>query len=264
MSSRADQTITALRTGHDDFVAVVSELEPADLTRTSGSSDWTVAQVLSHLGSGAEIFLGVLDGALAGTGAPGGDFNKSVWARWDAMSPAEQAANFRNADEVLLRRYEGLDERTREELRIDFGFLPQPVDVAFATGLRLSEYTLHSWDVRVALDPAATAAPEAVALLLDSVGPMLRRFAKADHINNTVRLAVHTTDPSRSFGLVIADEVSFSQDVPTEPNGELTTPAEYLIRLFAGRHDPAHTPATVTLTSNAITLDDLRRVFPGY
>ena len=101
MTSRADRTIDALRTGHDELAAQVRGFTTDDLTRTSGASDWAVAQVLSHLGSGAEITLASLEGALSGEGAPQQEFNKSVWARWDALSPAEQARDFETANENL-------------------------------------------------------------------------------------------------------------------------------------------------------------------
>jgi uncharacterized protein (TIGR03083 family) len=263
MTSRADRTISALRTGHDELVALLDKLGPDDLARTSGASEWTVAQVLSHLGSGAEINLATLESALDGTGGPARESNASVWARWDGMSPAEQAASFPAADERLVRRLEGLDERTRTELRIDVGFLPRPVDVATSAGLRLTEFALHSWDVRAALDPAATVSPEATALLLDSIAPLLGFVGRADQIDGAVHLAVRTTAPDGSFGLSIADSVALTE-APERADGELTAPAEYVIRLVAGRHSAEHTPAAVTLTGDAVTLDDLRRVFPGY
>jgi uncharacterized protein (TIGR03083 family) len=263
MTSRDVRTINALRTGHDDLVALLAKLGPDDVAHSSGASEWTVAQVLSHLGSGAEINLATLDGSIDGTGGPSMDFNKSVWARWDAMSPAEQAANFPAANEKLLSRYEGLDESTRAELRVAFSFLPQPVDVATAAGMRLSEFALHSWDVRAGFDTAATVAPEATELLLDGVGALLGFAGKADQIDGAVTLAVRTTDPDRSFGLAIADTVALT-DVPESVDGVLTAPAEYVVRLVSGRHATAYTPDSVTLTGDTVTLDDLRRVFPGY
>src|SRR5215207_3171848 len=192
MTKQADQFIQVLRAGHDDFGAQVAKLRAEDLTRGSGASEWTVAQVLSHLGSGAEINLAILDGALAGTGAPGGDFNKATWARWDAMSSGEQAAGFLPAAEKLVQRYEGLDEQQRQDLRIDFGFLPEPVDVATAVRMRLSEFTLHSWDVRVAFDPAAALPPEATAVLLDAIDQSLSWIGKADRLDGAARIAVNT------------------------------------------------------------------------
>jgi hypothetical protein len=44
-------------------------------------------------------------------------------------------------------------------------------------------------------------------------------------------------------------------------DGEIQLPAEALLRLFYGRLDPDHTPA---YTAEAIELDRLRAVFPGF
>ena len=73
---------------------------------------------------------------------------------------------------------------------------------------------------------------------------------------------METTDPSRVLGLVLGDGVSLG-DAPTDV-GVLTIPAEALLRLFAGRLDEAHTPDTVTITSGVVTLEQLRKVFPGF
>lgn len=55
MTDLADRTIAALRAHHDELAAVVAGLSDEQLTAPSGSADWKVADVLSHLGSGAEI-----------------------------------------------------------------------------------------------------------------------------------------------------------------------------------------------------------------
>jgi uncharacterized protein (TIGR03083 family) len=264
MSERADKTIKALRSGHDDLSALVRDFTADDLARTSGASEWDISQVLSHLGSGSEIHLAGLEGALDGTGAPEGEFNQGVWARWDAMSRADRATGFLDASETLVRRYEGLDAQTRDSLRIDLGFLPAPVDVATAAGLRLTEFTLHTWDVKVAYDPAATLAPEATPLLFDFASMLVGFLGKPAELGGgPVTLAVNTTSPERSFGLDVGEKVALV-DAPGSPDGVLTAPAEWLLRLIAGRHAPEHTPATVTLAHDTITLDDLRRVFPGF
>lgn len=264
MSQRADETIKALRSGHEDLAALVRGMTADDLARRSAAVDWDVSQVLSHLGSSAEINLAGLEGALDGTGNPGGEFNQGVWARWDAMAREERAEGFLSANEVLLRRYEGLDERTRESLRIDLGFLPEPVDLATAAGLRLSEFAHHTWDVKAAFDPRATLAPEAVPLMFDQVSALIGFLGKPAELGGgPVVIAVRTTAPERSFGLHVGDTVSFG-DTPQAPDAVLTAPAEWWLRLLAGRHAPEHTAATVTLTGGAVTLDDLRRVFPGF
>ncbi|MGP4050665.1 maleylpyruvate isomerase family mycothiol-dependent enzyme [Streptomyces sp. 2A115] len=264
MTDRADQIISALRSGHDYLTAVVHGLATADLTRPSGASEWDVSQVLSHLGSGAEIGLVTLDGALSGTGPSDGDFNKSVWARWDAMSPVERAEGFVASNEALVRAYEDLDAQTRKELRIDLGFLPAPVDVATAAGMRLGEFAHHSWDVEVAFDRTAALASAATEPLLDQVGMLIGFVGKADALGGRhARLAVRTTSPERSFGLDLGDTVALTGE-PAEPDAVLSAPAEWWLRLVTGRHSAAHTPAAVTLSGDGMSLDDLRRVFPGF
>jgi uncharacterized protein (TIGR03083 family) len=261
MSSAADTTIDALRSGHDELVVLVADLEPADLAGPSRCSSWDVSQVLSHLGSGAEISLGTLKRALD-PGAPSVP-NTEVWDRWNAMSPVDRLAGFLAMDETLVEAYEALDGQTRDSLRIDLGFLPEPVDLATAAGFRLSEFALHSWDVRAALDPAATVADEATPLLIDRVAAMLGWTGHGDAIEGKVTLLVETTAPVRRFGLTIGEAVILG-DVPESADGTLTLPAEAWLRLASGRLTPDRTPDDVSLVSDVITLDDLRRVFPGY
>lgn len=261
--TRADEIIKALRSGQDDLAAMVRDFTAEDLARTSGAAEWDVSQVLSHLGSGAEINRAVLEGALAGTGAPESGFNQGVWARWDAMSREERAEGFLDTSDALVRRYEGLDADTRENLRIDLGFMPAPVDVAAAGGLRLTEFALHVWDVKVTFDPKATLAPEATPLLLDLVKALLGFLGKPAEMGGPRNVAVHTTAPDRSFGLLIGDAMSIGE-TPADPDAVLTAPAEWWLRLVSGRHAPEHMPAGITITGDTVTLDDLRRVFPGF
>ncbi|MER7441427.1 maleylpyruvate isomerase family mycothiol-dependent enzyme [Micromonospora avicenniae] len=263
MSSIADQTISALRSGHDALVAFVGKLSQEDLVRPSGASNWQVSQVLSHLGSGAEINLAAVRAATSGGAAPGGDFNKSVWARWDAMSPAEQAAGFVEANTRLVEEYESLDPAARAELRIDLGFLPEPVDVATATRMRLSEFALHRWDVEVGFDPSATVSADAVPLLLDNVGMMLAWASRPDVLGGRqAALTVRLDDPSRVFGLRLGERVELT-DAPEQPDGELVAPAEAWLRLTVGRLGPQYTPEDVRLTG-PLSMDELRAVFPGF
>lgn len=264
MSDQADRTIKALRTGHDELAALVGTMAPDDLTQPSAATEWTISQVLSHLGSGAEIMLATLETTLQGTGNPGPEFNQNVWARWNAMTPHEHAENFPRANETLVIRFENLDHTTRKHLRIDLGFLPEPIDVATTAALRLSEFTYHTWDIQVVSDPAAGLAPAAVELLLDPLGMLIGFLGQPGTLDGRqVTLAVRTAEPDRSFGLDLRDTATLV-DTPAQPAGVLDTPAEAWLRLTAGRLAPQHTPPSTQLTSDTITLDDLRRVFPGF
>lgn len=264
MTDRAVRTIKVLRATNDELAALVRGFADDDLARTSGSSEWDISQVLSHLGSGAEIFLAVIGGVLDGSGSPEGDFNQGVWARWDAMSRAERAESFLSANETLVSRFEGLDAEQLENLRVDMGFLPEPLDVAAFTGMRLSEFAHHLWDVKVAFDSTATLDPGATEIMVDQSGTLIGYLGKADALDGrNASIAVHTTSPERSLGLEIREAVSLT-DAPASPDAVLTAPAEWWLRLVAGRHAPRHTPAGVALSGDGITLDDLRKVFPGF
>jgi uncharacterized protein (TIGR03083 family) len=248
MTSPADQTIAALRTGHDELAALVRGLTPADLTRGSGASEWNIGQVLSHLGSGAEIGLAGLEAALTGGAAPDGEFNQRVWARWNAMTPAEQADGFLSANERLVQRYESLDAPTRANLRVNLGFLPEPVDVATAAAFRLSEFAYHQWDVEVGFNQYATLAPEAVPVLLDLLPFLLGFIGRPDALGDRhAILAVDLDKPGRSFGLELGEKIALA-DSPQQPDGTLRAPAEAWLRLATGRLAATHTPDDVTVT----------------
>ena len=260
----ADTNIAALRTGHDRLAALVSNLGDEDLARPSGASEWDISQVLSHLGSGAEITRATVQAALDGRPNPGRDFNRTVWDRWNAMSRRERADGFRHVNTALTELYESLDADTRENLRIDMGFLPAPVDVATAARLRLSELTLHSWDVRVTFDENATLAPEASGPLMQGNGDLLGWIAKADKLEGRHGvIQVRTTAPDEVFALRLGEQISVDDELPEDFDGTLALPAEAWLRLVAGRLSPRHTPAEVEATGLA-DLDLLRKVFPGY
>jgi uncharacterized protein (TIGR03083 family) len=262
--TNADANIAALRTGHDSLAALVSKLSHDDLARPSGASEWDISQVLSHLGSGAEITRATVQATLDGRPNLGHDFNTTVWDRWNAMSRRERADGFLQANAAVTELYESLDRDTRENLRIDMGFLPAPVDVATAARLRLSELALHSWDVRVSFDEGATLAPEATGPLLPGTNDLIGWIGQAAQLHGKhAVIQVTTTDPASVFALHLGDQISVAFDEPEQPDGTLVLPAEAWLRLVAGRLAPRHTPADVTATG-AADLDLLRRVFPGY
>jgi uncharacterized protein (TIGR03083 family) len=263
MSITADQAIAALRSSHDDLAGFVGGFGPDDLRHASAATEWDVSQVLSHLGSGAEISLAALERSLAGDPPPDVDFNKTIWARWDAMNADERGAEFEPANRRLVERYEALDATQRADLRVNLGFLPEPLDVASAIGFRLNEFALHAWDVKAAFDPKATLRPDALPLMLVPLSMLIGWIAKPAALDGrSATLAVHLADPERSFGLQLGESVAVL-DTPDAPDGELRADAEAWLRLASGRLAEQYTPDNVTLTG-PLDLNDLRKVFPGF
>src|ERR1039458_7243692 len=79
--------LAAARSSHDRLKALVADLAPDEVTARSYAKEWTLAQVLSHLGSQAELFCLLLDAGLTGGSAPGQATMLPIWQRWDALPP---------------------------------------------------------------------------------------------------------------------------------------------------------------------------------
>lgn len=260
MTSLADRTIASLRSSHDELVALVSDLSDEQLATASGASDWSVAQVLSHLGSGAEITGASFHAAVDDTATPEQGYNEAVWERWGALSAREQATAFREHDAGLVGALESLTSEDRENLQIKVGFLPAPLPLDTFAGMRLHETAQHSWDAHVALDPAATLDATSAEVLVDhftgGLGFLLGFMSKADKLPKPTVVRIGDVD----VAIAVDDRVSLSAATGATAtfHGEL----EAAIRLLAGRLKPPYTPPDVEVTGN-VTLDDLRRAFPG-
>jgi uncharacterized protein (TIGR03083 family) len=263
MPSLAHRTIADLRTLHDELAALVPTLTEAQLAGPSGASEWTVAQVLSHLGSGSEISLATYRAALTGAAGPGSEFNQGVWDRWNAMDPRDQAAGFVEHDAKLVETIEALTPEQRENLKIDVGFAPTALTVSTHAGMRLNELALHSWDVRVALDLGAALSEQSAEVLVeqfsDGMGFLLGWLGKAEALAEPAVVGVS------GHKLVVSTTVSLSSagDDGQAATADFAGPLEAFVRLIGGRLAPAHTPAEVGVSGN-VGLDDLRRVFPGF
>src|SRR4051794_37337626 len=257
MSTLVDRIVGALRGNHDALAALVATLSGEQLTGPSGATEWTVADVLSHLGSGAEITRKPI---AAAAGQPvEAEENQSIWARWNALSPAEQAAGFVTHDEAYLDTVEALSAEQRDGLMVDLGFLPEPVPLVVALGMRLNEVANHAWDVRVGVDPSATVDTESAELLVELFSEplafLLGFSAHADQIDREVRLAIPRG------GIEITDSVTVTGEVD-DPTATFEGPVEAVVRLLSGRLRAEHA-AGVRVSGN-VTLDELQQVFPGF
>jgi uncharacterized protein (TIGR03083 family) len=265
MTPLADETIEADHRTYERLARLVDTLTDDQLTQPSGASEWTVAQVLSHLGSGAQIHVETLRAAQAGVDRAA-DANEAVWARWNAMSPREQADGYVRAGGELDRAYAELDSTQRTDLSVPMAFLPEPAGLDLFAGMRLNEAALHAWDVEVAFDPAATIPGDVAAVLVEQyLGPLaflLGFTAKADQLSSPVTLTVRTTTPDRTLGLTLGEQSRLT-DAPGKSDGELHLPVAALPRLLTGRLRASDREGGIRV-DGAVSLDDLRRVFPGY
>jgi uncharacterized protein (TIGR03083 family) len=253
--------LRALRNSHDRLVSIVATLDSDGLSRQSYASEWSVAQVLSHLGSQAQIFSLWLDAGLTGGEAPGQEAFVPIWDVWNARSPQEQAAESVAVNEALVSRFEALSPAELDSIRL--ALFGMTLDAVGLLRMRLSEHALHTWDVAVAVDPAARVAPDAVALLIDGLStPMAWLGKKAA---DPAVIAVTTTNPAREFTLDTGGVALTAQDGDGSRTaaGSLDLTAEALLRLVYGRVDDSAVASGEIRPSN-VDLADLRTVFPGF
>ena len=265
MSSRT--WIAALRGSQQRLAGLVASLSPEQLRGPSYAAGWSVAQVLSHIGSQAEIAHQSLVATLAGREPFGPEGFAYILAVWSARDPDQQAAECLAIDAEHVRRLEQLTDEQLAAIRVTF--FGMEFDAVGMVWLRLGEHALHSWDVAVSLDASAVVAPQSVRLLTDRIPQVAMRAggpARPGDDRFTVGIAV--TDPPREFVLEVAETVTMTA-VPdgtstASPTGIpwIRMPAEALLRLVYGRLDPDHMPPPESL-AGPVDLDALRRAFPG-
>jgi len=255
--------IAALRHSHERLASLVGAMTGDQLTSQSYCDDWSVAQVLSHLGSGAEIAMLGLTAGLDGT-PPDRDAIEPIWAAWNAKTPQQQAADCLVVDDTHITRLEGLTDA--ELAGISVNLFGMDLDAAALIRMRLSEHALHTWDVAVTLDPAAEVAPDAVELVLVNLPMAAAWTGRPD--GKPFRVRVRCTAPAGDYVLDVGEKVALSPWPAGGPaaaaaESQIQLPAEALLRLVAGRLDPTHTPAVEVVGDDPGILDRVRAVFPG-
>jgi uncharacterized protein (TIGR03083 family) len=261
---RAHEMIGALRAAQDRLVALVTSLGPGELMRPSYDDAWTIADVLGHMGSQAEIFGSFLEAGLAGREPPAPDSFPAVWDAWNARSPEQKATDSLAANEAFVARLENLSDT--ELSGIDLNLFGMEVDAPTLARMRLSEHAAHTWDIAVALDPGARVHPEPVAQLMHTLAQLARYTNKpADRPGRRdLRIHVRTTAPDEEYLLVVGDAVALTPQTGGDgTSASIHLPAEAFLRLIYGRLDAEHTP-DAEITADGVDLDDLRAIFPGF
>jgi uncharacterized protein (TIGR03083 family) len=254
------EVLAALHRSHDRLAVTLSALDDDQVSGPSYADEWSLSQVASHLGSGAEVFDLFLDAGLQQTPTPGLDRFQPIWDQWNAKAPPAQARDAVHADSAFLARLDALADDQREQWRLDLFGTEQ--SLAGLLRMRLAEHALHTWDIAVALDPTATIPDDATALVIDNLAPLVERVGRP--APQPITLDVHTHTPDRRLRLEVTDEGARLTPIGPQPPAEalvLTLPGEAFVRLVYGRLDTDHTPPTVHATG--IDPDVLRHVFPG-
>jgi len=233
--------LNALRASVDRLTSLVRPLDDDAVTRPAYPVGWTIADVLSHLGSAAVISRRMVADTLSGARTPD-DFNAAAWAEWNDKSPRAKTDDGLAAIEAFTSGLEAVSRADRKRFALEMG--PLELDWDAAVGMRLNEQVVHEWDVAVAIDSSATLPDDGAALVIDNL-ELIARFTAKPHGDPAV-IEVATTRPDRAFAVVIEPDTVTLSPLPSATDPNLTMPAEGFVRLVYGRLDAEHTPATVT------------------
>lgn len=260
-----DDVLAQLHNLHAQLNGAADALTDEQLIGPSAASDWRLCDVFSHLGSGAEIGNRQLTTALGEPSTT--DDNVAIWDRWNARSPIDQANEAIRANAEYLATLDGLSGEQREQLTIDLGFLPHPVPLIIAAGMRLNEVALHNWDIAAGISETAEVdEPAAVTMLdlfSDELSFILGFSAKPTALGRDARVAL----PGYTLHVFGADddnqnEVSLDKGEPHTADAHFEGSVGAVARLVSGRLKAPY-DAGVNVVGD-LSLDDLRPVFPGY
>jgi uncharacterized protein (TIGR03083 family) len=246
-------TLDALHRSAARLRALGQSLSDEDVARPAYPSEWTIAGVFSHLGSGATILRHLVDDVVFEREGVEGRHQR-VWDEWNAKAPNHQVEHSLVADAELLARFESLDPAERAGFALTMG--PIAFDYDGLVASRLNELVLHTWDIQVALDPAATLPADAAALVADNLSMVVTWTGRPTE--EAREITVGLSDTGRAVTVTLGpDRVSLAD--AGARSVDLSLPTEAFVRLVYGRLDPAHSPPGVEGES----LDLLRRAFPG-
>ena len=198
--------------------------------------------------------------------ATSGDHNLAVDS-WDAMSPREQAKGFLMSDASGVAGFEALSPEQRDSVQVSLGrrpeLVPAPLSLAAFAGMRLNEAAQHSWDARVAIDPAAglnAAATDSLAAHFSGeLSFLVGLISRADAVDTPATVMIGAS----GYGIALAPGSITLVRSPTGATATFTGPLEAALRLVSGRLRPEYTPAGIKVTG-AVGLHELRRLFPGF
>ena len=201
----------------------LSSLPLEDLKMGSACQGWTVADVLAHLAG--QPFASRLTRGLQGDISP--DEGASAVREYDEDQFARnifdraQITREQHGERLLEALFQGQDEIVSVFNSVspdDWEKLcywpPGPEPVGTMLDMRISELTMHTWDIRFVLDDQYHLSNESVVVLIDTVDRAVRRAFRPDpSLENPVR-----------YRFIIGDPISTARDIVVAADGALVEP----------------------------------------
>ena len=245
------ERVEVLRQEAAAFKERIAALSPEDWDRPSACYGWSVADVVAHL-SGQAFALNVSRGLQGDYSPPAGaapvtEHNEDDFARNIFQRAFNTRAEFGDRlQEVLFQR---LDEAVDLFDTVESGqwdnlcyWPPGPEPVHTMLDMRISELTMHAWDVCSQFDPDYRLSDGSVRVLMDTVNRAARRAFRPDPTipaPQVYRFIIE--DPvSAVFELEIANEETFFRlgEGGEQADAVFRCDGETFVMVMYGRLDP--------------------------
>lgn len=223
---------------------------PSDAwSRPSACDRWQVRDVVAHLASGAEFYLGNISRGLggdlsppegyppAGTGVRGAFPEANAQS---AISVRERLGNqllftFNSTNDQLNQLLAGLGPQDRDNLCYHLiGNIP----VRTYIDLRIAELAIHGWDIRSRLESEAHLSGGSQSVLMDRIPRFVERnFRPGSSLPAPVRLRFELTGavPTRTDIVVEGDKARMEPTVAAGANVTFHSDTETFVLLMYGR-----------------------------
>ena len=199
MSDPTANRLDVLRSSVARLRALVEPLDAAQLRASAYPAEWNVADVLSHIGSSTVIMQAGIDDEPRRT-------SDGCRVRGDRVGHLERegarGAGRRRARSRTARSSIASTRSTpRSGRAVSVSLGPMMFGFDEVVGLRVNEHLVHTWDVAVTFDPAATLPADGTATMIDNLGIVGRFWGKPIGVEHAVH--VHTTAPERDFVIML-------------------------------------------------------------
>ena len=259
------QRVEILRREVADFKQRLSELPPGAWGQPSACAGWTVAEVMGHL-AGQDFAPRVSRGIAGDYSPPPGSPPVSQHDE-DAFAQAIFERAFATREREGMELAATLLRRLDETVAVFAGvpadgwdalcyWPPGPEPARVMLDMRISELSMHAWDIFSGLDPEYRLSPPAVAVLIDTVPRAVRRAFRPDPgLTEPLRFRFDLTDPAAaSYDLIFSREGAVLEKAATEQPAAVTfrCNGETYVMVMYGRLEPAAALAAGQLTYRGV------------
>ena len=198
------ELISLLESEADLFTTYLSTLSEKDWLRPSACEGWNVSHVVAHV-TGQDFSLRIRRGLSGDTSPPPGspavedhDEDKFAEVIFERAFSTAEALGYSLLTELSSRLYDSI-EVFKSVSGDQWGTLcywpPGPETIRTMLEMRISELTMHAWDVRSELELDYHLSPLSVHVLCDTVPRAIRRAFRPDpEIDSVLRYRFNLID----------------------------------------------------------------------